>query len=121
MHGCAEIVPFKGLFERLPLHICWFPPPPLHEKLSTIPSSIEQVVMIALAKDQQERFSSVLAFATALEQASEPAHFQIFAPSASSLEPTVAAIPATQHPWPDIVVPSPRSTSQLSSTGPTIP
>jgi WD40 repeat protein len=72
--------------------------------------------MIALAKDPQERFSSVQVFATALEQANDPARFQTFAPSASSLEPTVAAIPPTQHPWPTIAVPSSWSALQLSSS-----
>lgn len=97
--------PFQGSFTEVATQHLLVPPPPLHEKLSTIPKSIEQVVMIALAKDPQERFSSVQAFATALEQANEPARFQIFAPSASSLEPTVTAVPPTQHPWPAIAVP----------------
>ena len=47
------------------------PPSPLREKNPTIPPSVEQVVMIALAKDPHERFASVQAFANALEQASQ--------------------------------------------------
>lgn len=34
-------------------------PPPLREKVPTIPPDIEQVVMIALAKDPKHRFGSV--------------------------------------------------------------
>lgn len=47
------------------------PPPPLRGKNSAIPSEVEQVVMTALAKDPKQRFASVQAFATALEQASQ--------------------------------------------------
>jgi len=44
-------------------------PPPLREKVPTIPQEIEQVVLIALEKDPRRRFASVRAFANALEQA----------------------------------------------------
>ncbi len=44
------------------------PPPPLSEKVS-LPPMVEAVVLKALAKSPQERFSSVQAFAKALEQA----------------------------------------------------
>jgi hypothetical protein len=47
------------------------PPPPLQEKLPTISPDVEQVVLTALAKDPKQRFGSVLAFATAFEQASQ--------------------------------------------------
>jgi hypothetical protein len=47
------------------------PPPSLCEKVSTISPDVEQVVTTALAKDPKQRFGSVLAFATALEQASQ--------------------------------------------------
>jgi len=44
-------------------------PPPLHEKIPEISSAVEQVVLKALAKDPQQRFTSVQTFANALEQA----------------------------------------------------
>jgi len=52
------------------------PPPPLHEKVATIPHEVEQVVLRALAKDPKQRFASVQDFAVALEQASQlvPTH-----------------------------------------------
>jgi serine/threonine protein kinase len=61
--------PFHGsLFEIYSQH--WFAPPPsLREKVPTLPLAVEQVVLIGLSKDPHERFASVLAFATALEQA----------------------------------------------------
>ncbi len=47
------------------------PPNPLHQRIPGISPLVEEVVMIALAKDPQHRFASVAAFARALEQASE--------------------------------------------------
>jgi len=47
------------------------PPPPLHSRVPAISPAVEQVVLQALAKDPQRRFSSVEAFATALEQAAQ--------------------------------------------------
>ncbi len=47
------------------------PAPPLREKVPSIPLAVEQVVLRALAKDPQQRFPSVGAFATALEQAAQ--------------------------------------------------
>lgn len=44
-------------------------PPPLHEKLPAIPVEVEQVILKALSKDYRERFESVQAFATVLEEA----------------------------------------------------
>jgi predicted ATPase/serine/threonine protein kinase/DNA-binding CsgD family transcriptional regulator len=47
-------------------------PPPLYPKVPTISPAAEHVVLQALAKDPKERFSSVQAFARALEEASNP-------------------------------------------------
>src|SRR5207253_2658645 len=44
-------------------------PPPLHEKIPEISSAVEQVVLKALAKDPQQRFTSVQTFANAVEHA----------------------------------------------------
>jgi hypothetical protein len=47
------------------------PPPPLRQKVPTLLPDVEQVVLTALAKDPHQRFATVQAFATALEQASQ--------------------------------------------------
>jgi dipeptidyl aminopeptidase/acylaminoacyl peptidase len=47
------------------------PPPPLRDKVPTLPPEVEQVVLTALTKDPKGRFASVQAFAIALEQASQ--------------------------------------------------
>jgi eukaryotic-like serine/threonine-protein kinase len=62
--------PFEGSPTEVMVQQLSMPPPPLHEKVATIPLGIEQVVLKALAKDPKERFASVHDFAQALEQAS---------------------------------------------------
>jgi len=63
--------PFLGsLFEIYSQHLFTLPPS-LCEKVPTLSSDIERVVMIALNKDPHERFANMLAFATAFEQASK--------------------------------------------------
>lgn len=64
--------PFSGSFTEVAVQHAVAPPPPLHEKLPSISQDVEEVVLTALAKDPQRRFESVLAFASALEQASLP-------------------------------------------------
>ena len=50
------------------------PPPPLREKTPNVSLEVEQVVMTAPSKDPKQRFDSVRAFATALQQASKVGH-----------------------------------------------
>jgi hypothetical protein len=45
---------------------------PLRDKVPTIPTMVEQVVLRSLAKDPQQCFESIEAFATSLEQAAQP-------------------------------------------------
>jgi WD40 repeat protein len=66
--------PFRGTLSEIYGQHLSAPPPSLREKLPTLSPTVEQVVMIALAKDSGQRFASVRGFATALKQAclSEP-------------------------------------------------
>ena len=76
--------------------------PSLHSHDSTIPPTVEQVVLTALARQPEKRFDSVAAFATALERASydtpmppdSPAIFEPL-PSVPS-KPTILAVPSAQ-------------------------
>jgi len=61
--------PFNGSFVEIASQQMLTPPPPLHVKVAGLSPAIEQVILTALAKDPKERFASVQAFATALEQA----------------------------------------------------
>src|SRR5690348_12560115 len=63
--------PFEGSATEVMVQQLSMPPPPLHEKVATVPLEVEQVVLRALAKDPKARFASVQDFATALERASQ--------------------------------------------------
>ena len=63
--------PFHGTATELYSQHLFAPPPSLREQVPTIPPAVEQVVLKTLAKDPQERFASMLALATALEEASK--------------------------------------------------
>jgi len=65
---CGEC-PFQGLPRELYGQQLFATPPSLREKVPTILPRVEEVIMMALAKDPKQRFGSVKAFATALEQA----------------------------------------------------
>jgi peptide/nickel transport system substrate-binding protein len=83
--------PFEGSATEVMVQQLTIPPPPLHEKVATIPLGIEQVVLRALAKEHKDRFASVQDFAEALEQASLLA----FPPtSLLAAEPSAAGSPA---------------------------
>jgi len=53
--------PFQGTFTEIALQHTTKPPPPLRLYLPALPVEIEQVVMTALQKDPQQRFSTVRA------------------------------------------------------------
>jgi serine/threonine protein kinase len=63
--------PFQGDIFNIFFQHLQTPPLALRERLSTISPLVEVVVLKALAKDPKQRFASVKAFATALEQASK--------------------------------------------------
>ncbi|HET8853079.1 MAG TPA: serine/threonine-protein kinase, partial [Ktedonobacteraceae bacterium] len=89
--------PFEGSMAEVMVQHLTMPPPPLHEKVATIPREIEQVVLRALAKDAKERFTSVQDFAIALEQASQlvPAHIVGLSSEQPSPDPAAAPSYAT--------------------------
>ncbi len=63
--------PFEGnIWEIMQQHVN-VPPPSLRTWLPTMPVAVENIILRALAKDAQDRFSSIQAFAQALARASE--------------------------------------------------
>ncbi len=62
-------LPFHGSFSEIGSQHILTLPPKLHEKIPAISPDVEEVVMATLAKDPQQRFASIRAFATAFEQA----------------------------------------------------
>jgi serine/threonine protein kinase len=66
--------PFNGSFTEIPVQHLYAPPPPLRTKVPAISPAVEEVVLRALAKDPQQRFPTVRAFADALNEAFEQAY-----------------------------------------------
>lgn len=87
--------PFNGFSQiEIAMQHLSDPPPSLSGKIPTILSDVEQVVLQALAKDPQQRFASMKAFADALEQACQ------IAPSHQGTLPTETVTPSSQSPQP---------------------
>ncbi len=63
--------PFQGSYAEVAMQHVLTPPPPLRTHKATISPATEEAVLTALAKDPQERFATVRAFANALVQASQ--------------------------------------------------
>jgi len=60
--------PFHGTFTEIASQHMLVPPPPLRRSIPEISPEIEKVVLMALAKDPQQRFTSIQTFATAFTQ-----------------------------------------------------
>ena len=113
--------PFHGSFAEIASQHVLAPPPLLREKIPEITPAIQEVVHRALAKEPQQRFLRVEAFANALEQACQPAkpqpHFvavppqQPFGvnPPGRPSSPNYGAIPPGQGSSPNYVpMPQPQ-------------
>src|SRR5436305_5857571 len=61
--------PFQGTLYGLAIQHKETEPPPLRDHLPAIASEVEQVVLKALAKDPEDRYGGILAFADALREA----------------------------------------------------
>jgi WD40 repeat protein/tRNA A-37 threonylcarbamoyl transferase component Bud32 len=92
--------PFTGTFTEIASQHVLTPPPPLHSKVPTIVPEIEQVVMTALAKDPQQRFTTIWAFAKAFEQACAP----ILRTTPQSAQPLI--LPDSAQPAPSSYTPT---------------
>lgn len=66
--------PFQGSFSEVASQQMLVSPSPLRLKVAAIAPQIEEVVMMALAKDPEQRFLSMQAFARAFEIACQAAH-----------------------------------------------
>src|SRR6266571_8316857 len=113
--------PFHGSFTEIAIKHSVVPPPPLREKVPTILPDVEQVVMMALAKEPKERFGSVQAFANALEQASQGEMATFVKPSAPMLAPMVQPPRVVTLSQPPITPPLPPTQLAKPSTAPQLP
>ena len=105
---CGER-PFQGGPLEVATQHLLTPPPPLREKVPSIAPAVEQVVLIALAKDPKERFGSVRAFATAFAQAAD-------APELLSTLFTHLADPAAPADQPEVPLSSQGGSAIFSAT-----
>ncbi len=64
--------PFQGSFAEIASQHMFAPIPPLQTSYQALPSDVERVLRMALAKDPEVRFAQVEAYANALEQACQP-------------------------------------------------
>ena len=62
--------PFQGSFTEIAVKHNLVPPPSFYQKVPGLTVAVEEVVLTALAKEPQQRFATISAFAHALEQAS---------------------------------------------------
>src|SRR6266516_1949449 len=124
--------PFQGSFAEIAVKHTMATPPSLREKVPELSPAAEEVVMKALAKEPQQRFENVQAFAVALEQAfseelasssvyttapaadgqlSSPANTVVLS-GVESLDESFVTLPSL----PPEVNPSPPTTSLLDGT-----
>lgn len=94
-------------------------PLPLRERVPGIAPAVEEVVLLALAPDPLQRFASVRAFATALEQAATGSFFDpgLIAQTATSAlmvsTEDIALEPITESHGGDVVTPALLSTTDI--------
>ncbi|MGI9061517.1 MAG: WD40 repeat domain-containing serine/threonine protein kinase [Ktedonobacteraceae bacterium] len=122
----SGVRPFTGSFTEIAVQHTVVPQPPLREKLPSISADVEEIVLTALAKDPQQRFVNVQAFANALDQASSPPQITVFpfsrpspAVSPRTIPDNDATIAATPHYLAEqnISTPSPRLSEQGEAIG----
>jgi serine/threonine protein kinase len=65
------VAPFTGSYTEVAIQHERTAPMPLRQYVPTIPADVEHIILTALAKDQNFRFSNVQAFAVALEHAAK--------------------------------------------------
>jgi serine/threonine protein kinase len=113
--------PFHGTFTEIVSQHMFVPPPPLQVRIPGISPEVEHVVLKALAKDPQQRFANIGAFAAAFEQAcramQQPPHSSTYStiPIDQPLVPAYLLSRAQPH-----VMPSPSQSSQSTIVnGPT--
>jgi len=90
---CGEL-PFYGSLSEIRNQHLFATPLPLHTIVPDISPAVEEVVMIALAKDPENRFADLLAFANALEQACQLRSPPV--PSITSLLPGSEWVPPVE-------------------------
>jgi serine/threonine protein kinase len=111
--------PFQGSVLEIATQHVMNPPPPVREKNSSVPPEVEEVLLTALAKEPQQRFASVQAFATALQQASNIV-YPIASASTISFEevsdlPSIGTQPISVGTTPPVLIQNPPPALQTDT------
>src|SRR5258708_14663434 len=106
--------PFNGTFTEIASQHMFVPPPPLQGRIPGIPPEIEHVVLKALAKDPQQRFVNIQAFAAAFEQACQAMQQNPHSSTYSTMPIDQSLVPAyfISQAQPHVVIPSLSQSSQ---------
>src|SRR5258708_27432155 len=106
--------PFNGTFTEIASQHMFVPPPPLQGRIPGIPPEIEHVVLKALAKDPQQRFVNIQAFAAAFEQACQAMQQNPHSSTYSTMPIDQSLVPAyfISQAQPHVVMPSLSQSSQ---------
>jgi serine/threonine protein kinase len=104
--------PFNGMSWEIVSQHFSTPPPPLREKIPTLPSMVEQVVLRSLEKEYDKRFASVQEFGQALAAAIEQHGRVAYAPTVLVKSP-VSSVPLTMKETPlQVYAPLPQKTKE---------
>jgi eukaryotic-like serine/threonine-protein kinase len=100
--------PFQGSVLEIATQHMINPPPPIREKNPSVPLEVEQVLLTALAKEPQQRFATLQAFAKAFQQASNIV-FPIASASTISFEdvselPSIGTQPISIGMTPQVII-----------------
>jgi serine/threonine protein kinase len=110
---CGER-PFQGSFVEIHGQHLSAHPPSLRERVPTVSTAVEKVVVTSLAKDPHSRFATILEFAEAFEQASKSVssgrqmNRRVFTPQ-SPLSEVFADLPVNNPPMHAATKPNERS------------
>ncbi len=113
--------PFTGSVEEIPSQHLYDPPPPLCARVPGLSPAIEAVVFRALAKDPQQRYPSVRAFADALLAVLEPISYPAATPGSFKLIKR-SLPPRPEQPTPVLQLPAPTvEVIPLAAASPALP
>ncbi|HEY6287081.1 MAG TPA: serine/threonine-protein kinase [Ktedonobacteraceae bacterium] len=111
--------PFQGSVLEIATQHMINPPPPVRIKNPEVPLEVEEVLLTALAKEPQQRFATVQAFANALQQASNIV-YPIASASTISFEevselPSIGTQPISAGMTPQVLIQNAQTTFQTDT------
>ena len=111
--------PFQGSFAEVASQHLFSPPTPPRMLYASIPATVEQVLLVALAKNPDARFARVEAFARALEQASQSDATVLPLPVRPDAAPLADAAPTELSTHSPTILVSPTLSGAAADGGPT--